>query len=210
MNVSLKLSLLFLCLMTFITLICVWFIDNMVLQILSLVIVFLLNLLRFSQLEIYQEIKLLIPFIVTMFSIYAVLGLVSFPPPVATPPSSLTPFSFWIRYGVLRSTLFISTMLYVQLILSFISINDLLQLPFSIHYKKVLILGKALFTAAIHSVSDLELQLRLLPQFQKPHLSVKQWFRFKLTLSLALIIMLLRESKQKGELIDNRIKHCFR
>jgi hypothetical protein len=79
----------------------------------------------------------------------------------------------------------------------------------SINKKKYLLLGKSLFVFSVKSITEIEFHLKLMPEYQTKRLTLKQWFIFKLQVSMALIIMVLRESKLKGELIDNRIKHCF-
>jgi len=101
-------------------------------------------------------------------------------------------------------------MFFIQVLLSYISMQDILSLPMKMTKKRYLLLGRALFVHSIQYIEALEFHLKLIPEYQKHRLTFMQWFRLKLQLSLAVIMMVLRESKIKGELIDNRILHCFK
>ena len=100
-------------------------------------------------------------------------------------------------------------MFFIQFLLSFFQTNDILALPMSINAKKHFILGRALFLHTIKHLDDLEFHLRLFPEYQQKRLNLKQWFNLKLQLTFGVITMILRESKLRGELIDNRIRHCY-
>jgi hypothetical protein len=150
----------------------------------------------------------LLPFIIIMLIVYFILGIIGFR--ISSEASDDASFSFWIIYGLNKSIIFINTVFFLQFILSFISINDIMNLPMKIHTQKYFILGRALFVHTIRYMNDIDFHLRLNPEYQKKGLTFRQWFYLKLQLSFGIISMILRESRLKGELIDNRIIHCFR
>ncbi len=197
MNPVLKLIALLIILALFIWIVSFRLMESLPWQLAFVLVTILAGLLRFGIRNWYKELKLILPFIITMFIVYVLIGLITVKLP------------YWIMYGLLRSLSFINTIFFIQIILSYVSINDIITLPLSIDAKKHLILGRALFNHAITQIGNIELHLRLLPEFQRSRLSLKQWFRFKLQQSFAIICMLLREAKLKGELIDNRIQHCY-
>lgn len=184
------------------------YIDNLYFHISCLAVMLLACLVRFGIKKLTLEIKLFLPFIVTMLAIYMLMGILGIKFTDNRFKTDIV-FLYWLHYGISRSVLFINTLFVLQLLLSYISMNDIITLPMKISGKRYLILGRALFIHSVKYVEELEFHLRLLPEYQKKRLSFVQWFRFKLQLSLAIIVMLLRESKLKGELIDNRIMHCF-
>jgi hypothetical protein len=182
-------------------------IDQLPLQIFVLVFVLLLCAFRFNIRKVINELKLLLPFVIIMLCIYIVLGLAGFGFSVKAASESKVISA--LIFGLIRCALFISTVLIFQFILSFISMQDILNLPFGIRYKKSMILGRALFIHSLKHWEEVEAFLHLIPEYQKTKLSFRQWYWLKLQLTLALFFMILRESYQKGELIDNRIRHCF-
>jgi hypothetical protein len=176
-------------------------------QTVILILIIILDWLRFGVNKIWTEIKLLLPFLVTMLFVYIILGIVGFR--ISSQASERSTFNFWLIYGLNKSMIFINTILFLQFILSYICINDILKLPMNINIKKYFILGRALFVHTMQNLNNIEFYIKLMPEYQKKGLSFRQWFYLKLQLSYCIIIMILRESHLKGELIDNRIKHCF-
>lgn len=197
MKALLKFSALLIILILFIWIVSIRFIDSLTWQLMFLFILLAASVIRFDFAKFKAELKLIMPFLLTMFVVYLLIGLIGMK------------LKFWLTYGLLRGLNFLNTMLFIQLLLSYISINDIIALPVKIEVKKHFILGRALFCFALLHLGNLELHLKLMPEYQKPKLSLKQWFNLKLQQSFAIINMLLRESKLKGELIDNRIRHCF-
>lgn len=163
--------------------------------------------LRFGLARMISEVKLLIPFIALMLVAYLVIGIFGFR--ISSQVSEHSSVNFWIIYGLNKSFMFVNTILFLQIVLSFITIVDILNFPLRINSKKYLILGRALFVHTLQNLGNMELHLRLIPEYQKKSLTFKQWFNLKLQLSYGVISMMLRESHLKGELIDNRIQHCF-
>jgi len=181
--------------------------DELVIQILMVAIVLLLSILRFKRQRFINELRLILPFIATMLIVYILLGLVRFNPNNITAQNNI--LKFWFNYGLCRAILFSGTVFFFQYILSYITMNDIISLPLSVYHKRYLILGRSLFIHSVNNIGNLELHIKLMPEYQKKRLTIKQWFYIKLQLTMSLIIMVLRESRIKGELIDNRIRHCF-
>ncbi|MFO7659931.1 MAG: hypothetical protein R6V77_03370 [Candidatus Cloacimonadaceae bacterium] len=197
MNPLLKIITLLIILTLFIWIVSFRLMENLPWQFAFLLVLIASGMLRFGLRKWFNELKLILPFILTMLIVYVLIGLIT------------AKMRYWLIYGLLRSLNFINTMFFIQLTLSYISINDIIALPLSIDAKKHLILGRALFSHALLQIGNIEFHLRLLHEFQKPRLSLRLWFALRLQQSFAIIIMLLRESKLKGELIDNRIRHCY-
>jgi hypothetical protein len=184
------------------------YVDNTQFQIIAVIVVLIASLTRFGKAKLVNEIRLFLPFIITMLSVYVLIGLIGISSnflPIVHGSS----FMFWLKYGLNRTCLFINTLFLLQILLSYISMKDILALPIQINRKRYLLLGRALFIHSIKYIEELEFHLKLMPEYQCKHLRIRQWFRLKLQLSLAVIVMMLRESRIKGELIDNRILHCF-
>lgn len=197
MNPLLKIITLLIILALFIWIVSFRLMESLPWQFAFLLVLIAAGMLRFSFRKWLNELKLILPFIFTMFIVYVLIGLIT------------AKLRYWLIYGLLRSMNFVNTMFFIQLVLSYISINDIINLPLSINAKKHLILGRALFSHALMQIGNIEFHLRLLPEFQEPRLSLRKWFALRLQQSFAIICMLLRESKLKGELIDNRILHCY-
>jgi len=197
MNALFKLIVLLIILALFIWIVSFRLMESVFWQLSFLLVLLVSGWLRFDVKKMMDEIKLILPFIVTMLLVYLIIGLIGFK------------LKFWLLYGLLRCLNFVNTVMFIQLILSYVSINDIIALPFKIDAKKHFILGRALFCFALTNIGNIEFHLKLMPEYQKSKLSFRQWFAVRLQQSFAIICMLLRESKLKGELIDNRIRHCY-
>jgi hypothetical protein len=207
MNVIQKFILILFSLILFIVFMCFIYMDLWWLQLAFAILVIGASTGKFGWGKVYAELKLFFPFVLTMMLVYFGLGILGFPSANDfTHPSAVT---YWLSYGALRSIIFANTMFFVSYLLAFITLQDIIGLPMPIQYKKVLILGRALFLSITGSLTELELHLRLIPDYQFRRLPLKLWFRLKLQLSMSIIILLIRDSHYQGEMIDNRIKHCF-
>lgn len=184
------------------------FINNITFQLLSLAVILIACLVRFGFTKIITELRLFLPFICTMMIVYVIMGLAGFRV-YDKAFSGHSVLQYWLVYGITRTILFLSTMLFLQLLLSYISICDILSLSMHINKKRYLLLGRTLFVHSIKYIEELKFHLKLMPEFQVNRMSFRQWLRIKFQLSLSVIMMILRESMLKGELIDNRIRHCF-
>ncbi len=110
---------------------------------------------------------------------------------------------------------FINTMFFIKFAFSFISIEDFLKLPWDIKYMKVLLLGKMLFVKGIHAIKNIEFHVNQFPNLKKSSKDSfvkknQKKFKRNLIILLTLIFYILQEAEIRGELIDNRINHCFK
>lgn len=153
-----------------------------------------------------KELYLLLPFILSLAAVYLIFALLGFKPANA-PGSAL---AYWVSYGGVRVLVLMSVIFAIQLLSSLISWQDILKLPLSISKLKYLILGKSLYEMAFSSFAGITRHLSLIPGNQIRPKSLKSKFQLRLAYLLALLYIVLSESERKGELIDNRIKHCHR
>ncbi len=167
-----------------------------------------LIVVRYGIKKLWIELKLFLPFTLSMLIIYLLIGALGFEIPMKLTGNSA--IVSWLLYGLNRCLLFISTLLFFQFALSFITLEDVISLPFRIHSKKYLLLGRALFNHAVNSLENLEMHLHIIPEYQVVKLKPKQYLALKLQLTYSILCLLIRESRLKGEMIDNRIKHCFK
>jgi hypothetical protein len=207
MKAIIKISLVLLLLILFIFIANFAMAENLSWQIGILLFTLILFPLKFGFARFKTELKLILPFIAIMLFVYCVIGIVGFR--ISSDAAQDNTLSFWLAYGLTRIIMFVHTIMFVQVVLSFISIGDVMNLPMKMNRKKHLILGRSLFAHAMKNLLELEFHLKLMPEFQQVKLSLKQKFFQKLQMAYGIIVMLLRESRVKGELIDNRIRHCF-
>jgi hypothetical protein len=208
MKTTYKFILLFILILLYIIILTILLADSFKIQSTVCIAVLILSFIRFGTKKLIAEIKLIVPFVIAMLVVYMLLGIVGFRFSSQASPNST--FGFWLIYGMNKSIIFINSILFLQIVLSFIQTNDILNLPLKIDTKKYFILGRALLIHATDNLDNLQFYLKLMPEYQVSKLSLKQWFFLKLKLTHGIISMLMRESRIKGELIDNRIKHCFK
>ena len=118
--------------------------------------------------------------------------------------------SYWFAYGSVRMLVLINMVLMFEAGFHIAQWKDVLQLPLGINKLKFLLLGRILFRSAFSSQTKLETYLDYIPSNQ---LTLSYWnraVRLRLTNLLAIIYIVIMEAELKGELIDNRIKHCHR
>ncbi len=204
MRAFLKIGLPLLLILVYLTLFGVIWLDRLNLQIGALAMSSLFMILRFGPQRWLKEVLALLPFLLTLMLVYLLFSLLDLKPPRSSGSAS----AYWLSYGSVRALILLSSLFVIQLSYSFSSFSDLLALPLSIHSKKYFILGKALYHTAFSSYSRLSLHISLIPTHQAAPKSWIQEFRLKLIYLLALLYLILRESRIKGELIDNRIRHC--
>lgn len=205
MRAILKIGLPLLLILLFLTLFGVIWLDRLLIQVAALVGTSLLMILRFGARRWLKEVLALLPFLLTLMLVYLLFSLLDLKPLQSSGSAS----AYWINYGSVRALILLSSLFVIQLSYSFSSFSDLLALPLSINSKKYFILGKALYHTAFSSYSRLSLHISLIPTHQAAPKSRRQEFRLKLSYLLALLYLILRESRIKGELIDNRIRHCY-
>ncbi len=192
----------------FIWIFCILYIDSIPIQSIA-VIAFgiLLGSVRGVH-DFVTEVKLLMPLCSILalgYLAFAVLGV----NPYQSGSQSISTFQYWIHYGATRILLLISTIFIIRLLMGFFAIQDILDLPINMRYKKVFILGNILYHIATTQSNDIVQSIDAIPTNQNQQRGLNKMVMQKLNYILALLFMVFRDSKVRGELIDNRIKHCF-
>ena len=190
------LGLVFLC--VFVLLFCFIWLESVSAQALGFGFVFIFSLLFISPGKLLKALWLLSPFILMLTGVYALFALLRIG----------EGRSYWLHYGLSRTLLFLSTLLFMQLLISRIKIDDLLSFPMSINKLKYIILGKLLFNEAATSYQQLCLFVEFIPTEQRGLKRFLRLLRKKLIVLLALVSYIINEATLKGEMIDERIKHC--
>lgn len=204
----LKIGLITLYLILFLYLFCIRFFGDIEIEALYLGVLIGYILIRRGVQSLWREIKLFLPLLITMTLVYVLFALLKVEQ-FFEPDSVVSSWNYWLRYGGIRMILLLSTMLTVREGLSFISIHDILALPLPITLKKSIILGNILFSKSSQVVDISEFTLKQFPLERRGGRGFRRIFRRNITLILGLVLFLRRESTIQGELIDNRVKHCF-
>lgn len=200
LNSSLKLILLLLLALLFIGLFCVFWLDSGLAQGLALAGISVASIMRTSPRQFLQELRLFASFVVLMGIFYLIFGLFSL---------NGHPLSWWSIFAAKRLSLFLSTLLALGFLLSFITMEDIFALPMAVGRKKYLLLGSSLYSTSRNAMEDIELHTSLFPENQQQKRSMGGRFRRQLISILTLIFYILREAELQGEMMDNRIRHCF-
>ncbi len=161
----------------------------------------ILFILRCSLREFRDHLILFFGFAMTMLLVYLVFGLLKIQDRTLT---------YWLHIGAGRVLLFLNTMLAFGFLLSFLGLEDILSLPLPPERLKYLILGEILYRAAIRVMPRMRFYVSLFPEFQTGKRGVRREFRAQLITVLGLICFVLREAEIRGEMLDNRLRHCGR
>ncbi len=178
-----------------------WLNDPFI-QACSTLAILALYLFRLGFRSLLGQIRLLLPFLITLTAIYSLFII------LGISPEGSPALAYWLSYGLPRILLLLNSILLFRYLLSYIRFEDFRHL--SIHRLKYVILGRILYHAAFHSYPMLNEWQRLIPSEQIPQKGLKYNFNRALCSSLALALYVLGEANSKGEMIDNRILHCYR
>ncbi len=148
--------------------------------------------------------RMMLPFLVSLTLVYLLFGILKVRTQEGEPGTVLQ----WLEFGLKRILLFANSVLAFQLFFALVSFDDLLRLPLKIGTLKYVILGKILFANAFNSYAEIKFHHSLIPSEQTAKPALAQRFRVRLAAVLALLLALSRESKLRGEQIDNRIACC--
>lgn len=181
----------------------VWM-DNVALQALAFITLSALLCLHKGVQPWLKELCLLLPFMLLLMTVYLLFGLAGLGGDIA----GTGKVSYWMRYGGVRLLLLVNTLLCVRVAFSMVSFDDILRLPLSIRWLKYVILGRVLYQAAFGKYNALVLHQSMIPSQQISSRRFKDKIHDKLASVLALALYILAESRHKGEMIDNRIRHC--
>jgi len=151
-----------------------------------------------------KSLRVLLPLVISLMLVYIVFAVIGFKPA----KTHLSATEYWLAYGGVRALILVSSIFFMRFWATFLSFDDLLSLPFSIHFHKHLILGKTLYLTAFNQQGRLKEQISLIPSVQRSVDSGKGIFRNNIVYLLALLYLIINESTHLGELIDNRIHTC--
>ncbi|MDD2227975.1 MAG: hypothetical protein PHY48_01025 [Candidatus Cloacimonetes bacterium] len=183
----------------------IW-LNQLALQLGFLVLVAMILAIQKGIRHLLKSILVLLPFLITLAVMYVLFALIGFNPT----PTKISAASYWFAYGSVRMMVLLNMVLMFEIGFHVLKWKDVLQLPLGINKLKYLLLGRILFRSAFSSQTKLETYLDYVPSNQ---LKLSYWnrvVRLRLTNLLAIIYIVIMESELKGELIDNRIKHCHR
>ncbi len=209
MKTVLKIIAVLLIVILFIIFPCILWLDKTLAQSSLFILISFVFLVRLGAEKYVSEFKLLIPFVSILFVVYLVFGLVGFRAS-SIHTGVFTILDYWIFFALSRIFLLLSTVFLIQILFSYFTVQDILKLPIGIHHLKVVILGRTLYLLALDSLQNLELHIASVPTNQSQTSKLKLFLHKKLALILALLFMVVKESQIGGELIDNRIRHCYR
>jgi hypothetical protein len=204
MSPLIKFALATLILLLFFALFCLVWLEDLELQAIGLLLLSLVLIVRRGLNSWFRQLKGMLPFTITLALVYLAFAVLQ----VRTPGGEQGTFGFWAGYGGVRIILLISSLLAVRVLYSFVSFDDILGLPVSISLLKYVILGKLLYEASFSSYRDIVYFQGFIPSLLLEGRSFRGRFRARLSSLLALLYYIIGEAKFKGELIDNRIRHC--
>jgi len=203
---SLKFLFAFILLSLFVFFISIRYLDSLFIQSVALMSLMIIFIVVIGLKGLCSLLKSMFPMLITLYLIYVLFGLTGLKMGQNYIGSSIV---FWTLFATNRIMLLLSTLIFIQLLQSVLTMADIFALPFSIKRKKYLILGKALYQRTIQYASEMHLLLDTLPLYQGSSSRFKLVYQKKLAFLLCLIIFALKEAQDLGEQIDNRIMHCF-
>lgn len=177
---------------------------NIPLQVIALGLSLLLGILILGLRKVWQQLRILLPFVLMLFVVYAIFIL------FGISPEGTAPLAYWLHYGLPRVLLLLSSILTFRLCFAYVSVDDLIRSGMSIHRTKYLILGKILYNAAFHSYAQIKIWQELSPGMRQKPKGFKMRFQRALAATLGLVLFTLAEAENKGERIDNLIEHCHK
>jgi len=183
----------------------VW-LNQLTIQLGFLLLVVMILAIQKGIRHLLRSLFVLLPFLLSLAVMYVLFAIVGFNPG----SDRISAASYWFAYGSVRMLVLINMVLMFEAGFHIAQWKDVLQLPLGINKLKYLLLGRILFRSAFSSQTKLETYLDYIPSNQ---LTLSYWnraVRLRLTNLLAIIYIVIMEAELKGELIDNRIKHCHR
>lgn len=204
MSNPLKLALSLALLIAILALVLGVFMNNLAVQLICFVALSLALFFRRGLKRWLAGYRLMLPFLISLTLVYVLFGVFR----VSTQEGDPGSVGYWLDFGLKRILLFANSVLSFQLFFSLVSFDDLLRLPLKIGALKYVVLGKILFANAFNSYDEITFHQSLIPTQQKGKPSLAARFRVRLSSVLALLLTLSRESRLRGEQIDNRIACC--
>lgn len=186
--------------LTALVLFCFVWLDSVMLQLSFLGMLSLTVLVIFPIKRILTELRLLIPLLVSLFSVYFIFAVFHIG----------NSSDYWIRFGITRSSLLISSMLFMRIFFHWLTMDDILALPFSISVIKYIILGQLLYEVAVDSYPEIMHLMDFFPGDQFRRKKLKNRIHKSISSLLALMAHTMSLAAEKGERIDELIAHCYR
>jgi uncharacterized membrane protein len=149
-------------------------------------------------------VKVLFPFILTLFLIYLIFGLLR----IESQDSNQGTILYWLAFGAKRILLIINTVIAFRILFALIDYDSVMSLPLGVRFTKYLILGRYLYITTRESYEKLSKDISYIPTEQFGRLPFSHKFRARLSVVLAMLLNVINESRVKGRLIDNRIVAC--
>jgi len=182
----------------FFVLFCIVWLENTLVQALVLGLVSVAGVINYGFRRMWKNILNLSPFILLLAFVYLLLSIFGFG----------KPSHYWIHYGLTRSLVLASSLIFMQLVISRLRLDDFLDFPLSIHKQKYVILGIYLYDIAITAYHDLSEFSTYIASNQLGDRRLKTLFRIRLAVVLGLITYIINEATLKGEMLDERIRLC--
>lgn len=204
MSTILKLTTSFTLLIAILVLVLGVFMNNVAVQLFCFAGLSLILLLLRGFKKWLSSYRVMLPFLISLTLVYLIFGILK----IRTLDGEAGSVLHWLDFGLKRILLFVNSVLAFQLFFQLISFADLLRLPLRIGTLKYVVLGKILFANAFNSYEDIAFHQSLIPSEQVGKPSLGHRFRVRLSAVLALLLTLSRESRVRGEQIDNRIILC--
>lgn len=199
MHPYLRIVLVCFAILLFFVLFCIVWLDSVLIQGIGFTFTLALAIILFKPKRMWKLFLSFFPFFIMLTAIYLLLGVWGLGQSK----------EYWFHYGLTRTILLANSLLIMQIALRFVNVDALLDLPLNIHTMKYFILGKHLFEAASKTYSELCVYSEFMPlnQIQTP--SFQKRLKIKLVQILALVSFVISEATLKGEMIDERIRHCW-
>ncbi len=182
----------------FFVLFCIVWLEHTSVQALALGLVVFAGVINFGFRRMWKIILNLSPFILLLAFVYLLLSIFSFG----------HPSGYWIHYGLTRSFVLASSLIFMQLVISRLRLDDFLDFPLSIHKQKYIVLGIYLYEIAITAYHELSELSTYIASNQLGDRRLKTLFRIRLAIVLGLITYIINEATLKGEMLDERIRLC--
>ncbi len=191
-------------LIAFFVVVCGIYLNDLLIQAISFLVLSLLLLSISGDRNLFLGFRVMAPFLISLIIIYFIFGFLK----VSTQDKEPGTLIYWLVYGARRILLFVNSFLAVKLFFALVSFDELLLLPLKIGVQKYIILGKILYGTSFSAYSRLTFYQRLIPTEQVDRQSFSHRFKVRLSTLLALMLTLMSDAKEKGQLIDNRLLMC--
>jgi signal transduction histidine kinase len=196
--VILKLSVIFIIILTFFWLFVFGpFYDNIVIQLAVFIVVMGWNVLRFSLQETISLLKFCFPFVLSLF----VFGLIFH-------FMQLLGRTDWLQDTFIKCLVFPSSLIFLKILLTYITYLDILNLPISMKKRIGLITMKSAFQKGEKIMRRFSWYLNTYSDLQSDN-RIKSELKKYACLIIALYLYLYEEIENSNRLLKNRYQHLY-